>query len=88
LDIERSYSLLFIGKKENSIPAPKISSAPLLSSSIYDRRYKPNEDFLASITEKQNSWIPTAYPEYEKLSLREMIARGGGRKTFNSPPPK
>ena len=81
-------NLLMVGIKENSIQASKISNAPLLSSSVYDRPYKLNKDFLAAIKEKQSSWFPTVYPEYETLTLRELMSRAGGPKTYNSPPPK
>lgn len=78
----------FTGKKVNSIQAPKVSNTAFLSSAKYDKPYRRNEDFIAAITEKQNYWFPTVYTEYDKLTLREMMYRAGGPKTFQSPPPR
>lgn len=76
---------ILIGKKEKSV-APKTSKVPSLSSTLLDKPYRLNEDFIAAITEKQKYWFPTVYKEYEDLTIRELMTKAGGPKTFNSPP--
>uniref|UniRef100_A0A8C0N4B8 Dipeptidyl peptidase 1 n=1 Tax=Canis lupus familiaris TaxID=9615 RepID=A0A8C0N4B8_CANLF len=45
-----------------------------------NRLYKYNYEFVKAINTIQKSWTATRYIEYETLTLRDMMTRGGGRK--------
>lgn len=42
-----------------------------------NRLYKYNHDFVKAVNTIQKSWTATTYLEYEMLTLREMIRKGG-----------
>ncbi|XP_036284138.1 dipeptidyl peptidase 1 isoform X2 [Pipistrellus kuhlii] len=44
------------------------------------RLYQYSHSFVKVINAVQKSWTATTYPEYETLSLREMIRRSGGHR--------
>ncbi|KAM5319906.1 dipeptidyl peptidase 1 isoform 1-T1 [Glossophaga mutica] len=48
------------------------------SNRYSNRIYKYNHDFVKAINAVQKSWTATTYMEYETLTLRELIRRGGG----------
>ncbi|XP_045149119.1 dipeptidyl peptidase 1 [Echinops telfairi] len=43
-----------------------------------NKLYKYDHNFVKAINSIQKSWTATAYLEYETLTLRDMIRRGGG----------
>uniref|UniRef100_A0ABI7Y5L8 dipeptidyl-peptidase I n=1 Tax=Felis catus TaxID=9685 RepID=A0ABI7Y5L8_FELCA len=49
-----------------------------LPENYSNRLYQYNHDFVKAINAIQKSWTATTYMEYETLTLREMIRRGGG----------
>ncbi|XP_029812360.1 dipeptidyl peptidase 1 isoform X1 [Suricata suricatta] len=49
-----------------------------LPENYSNRLYQYNHDFVKAINSVQKSWTATTYKEYETLTLREMIRRGGG----------
>ncbi|XP_059042953.1 dipeptidyl peptidase 1 isoform X1 [Mustela lutreola] len=52
------------------------------------RLYKYNDEFVKAINTMQKSWTATRYMEYETLTLRDMMRRGGGRSSWRMPRPK
>ncbi|XP_004683769.1 PREDICTED: dipeptidyl peptidase 1 [Condylura cristata] len=50
-----------------------------LQEKYSNRLYKYNPNFVNAINTIQKSWTATTYPEYETLTLREMIRRSGGQ---------
>ncbi|KAB0406732.1 hypothetical protein E2I00_005463, partial [Balaenoptera physalus] len=71
----------FTGKKEgNTFENVNVNTAHLenLQEKYSNRLYKYNHNFVNAINAIQKSWTATAYMEYETLTLKEMIRRGGG----------
>lgn len=75
----------FYGEKQQTKVSPKISQ-PVILTSLYDRKYQPNKQFISAIKEAQKFWYPAVYEKYEKMTLREMMYRAGGPKTLKFPP--
>jgi len=46
-----------------------------------DVLYKTDHEFIKKINEQQKSWKAVHYPEYEKMTIEDMIRRAGGRKS-------
>ncbi|XP_071520204.1 dipeptidyl peptidase 1-like [Panulirus ornatus] len=44
-----------------------------------DALYKYNKEFIQSINAKQNSWWADIYPEYELMTMKDILRRAGGR---------
>ena len=46
-----------------------------------DQLYQRNVDFVAKINNVQKSWKAVHYPEYETMTMRDMVRRAGGVKS-------
>ncbi|XP_057604463.1 dipeptidyl peptidase 1 [Hippopotamus amphibius kiboko] len=71
----------FTGKKKgNTFENVNVNTAHLesLQEKYSNRLYKYNHNFVKAINAIQKSWTATTYMEYETLTLKEMIRRGGG----------
>ncbi|XP_069495602.1 dipeptidyl peptidase 1 [Ambystoma mexicanum] len=72
----------FLGKKVSSLPSP---STTVRSYEHHNRfLHKPymyNQDFVDAINSVQKSWKATMYPEYEMLTLGQLLQRTGGRSS-------
>lgn len=58
------------------VPLKMADNLPSHQASV---KYRVNPDFVEAVNNAQNSWVATVYPEYEKLTLQEHLARAGGR---------
>ncbi|XP_041850615.1 dipeptidyl peptidase 1 isoform X2 [Melanotaenia boesemani] len=67
----------FVGKRVNPVPLRK-DYKPLFKSSLLQKPYKHNLDFIDFINSVQTSWKATAYPEHEMYTLQELHYRAGG----------
>ena len=52
-----------------------------------ERLYTHNHNFVKAINTVQKSWTATAYKEYEKMSLRDLIRRSGHSQRIPRPKP-
>uniref|UniRef100_A0AC11C005 Cathepsin C n=1 Tax=Ovis aries TaxID=9940 RepID=A0AC11C005_SHEEP len=71
----------FTGRKTgNTSENVNVNTAPLagLEETYSNRLYRYNHDFVKAINAIQKSWTAAPYAEYETLTLKEMIRRGGG----------
>uniref|UniRef100_A0AAA9RYR4 dipeptidyl-peptidase I n=1 Tax=Bos taurus TaxID=9913 RepID=A0AAA9RYR4_BOVIN len=71
----------FTGRKTgNTSENVNVNTARLagLEETYSNRLYRYNHDFVKAINAIQKSWTAAPYMEYETLTLKEMIRRGGG----------
>uniref|UniRef100_A0A8C6FKF4 Dipeptidyl peptidase 1 n=1 Tax=Moschus moschiferus TaxID=68415 RepID=A0A8C6FKF4_MOSMO len=71
----------FTGRKTgNASENVTVNTARLvgLEETYSNKLYRYNHDFVKAINAIQKSWIAAPYMEYESLTLKEMIRRGGG----------
>ncbi|KAL1774587.1 dipeptidyl peptidase 1 [Sigmodon hispidus] len=72
----------FTGKKMgNPLEKVNVNVAHLgsLQERYSNRLYSYDHSFVKAINTFQKSWTATTYKEYEKLNLRDLIRRSGGR---------
>uniref|UniRef100_A0A8C4NQH2 Dipeptidyl peptidase 1 n=1 Tax=Dicentrarchus labrax TaxID=13489 RepID=A0A8C4NQH2_DICLA len=67
----------FVGKKVKPV-LPRKDYKPLFSSSLLQRPYKHNLDFIGAINSVQRSWKAAHYPEHEMYTLQQLHYRAGG----------
>ncbi|XP_033647761.1 dipeptidyl peptidase 1-like [Asterias rubens] len=65
----------YVGSK---IPAEK-SSPGKPTKDLSQQLFKTDFAFIEKINTAQNSWKAGVYPEYEKMTIEEMLQRRGGR---------
>ncbi|KAB0376430.1 hypothetical protein FD755_010874 [Muntiacus reevesi] len=71
----------FTGRKTgNTSENVNVNTARLagLEETYSNRLYRYNHDFVKAINAIQKSWTAAPYVEYESLTLKDMIRRGGG----------
>ncbi|XP_052068685.1 dipeptidyl peptidase 1-like isoform X2 [Mytilus californianus] len=76
---DRDWSC-FSGMKMSSV-APKTYQLPDNKRLYGDILYKTDHSFIKKINQHQKSWQAVHYPEYEKITVEDMIKRAGGRKS-------
>ncbi|XP_076073322.1 dipeptidyl peptidase 1-like isoform X2 [Mytilus galloprovincialis] len=76
---DRDWSC-FSGMKMSSV-APKTYQLPDNKRLYSDILYKTDHSFIKKINQHQKSWQAVHYPEYEKMTVEDMIKRAGGRKS-------
>ncbi|XP_053312536.1 dipeptidyl peptidase 1 [Spea bombifrons] len=71
----------FVGKKVVSSPRPVVNPVPFPDDAgrLSSRPYKYNLGFVEQINKAQKSWTAKVYPEYETMSIEDLIRRAGGR---------
>ncbi|XP_075054808.1 dipeptidyl peptidase 1-like [Mixophyes fleayi] len=81
----------FVGKKVSSNSGEKVNPAPFPKEGgwLSSKPFKHNPTFLEQINSVQKSWTAKAYPEYEGMSMEDLLRRAGGRKSKigSIPPP-
>ncbi|CAH2225561.1 dipeptidyl peptidase 1 [Pelobates cultripes] len=71
----------FVGKKVTASPRRIVNPVPYLEEEgrLSTRLYKYNLGFVEQINMVQKSWTATVYPEYEKMTLQNLVRRAGGK---------
>nr|DBA32443.1 TPA: hypothetical protein GDO54_000237 [Pyxicephalus adspersus] len=81
----------FVGKKISGSSGKKLHPAPFPTNAgrLSSIPYRSNHAFVKQINSVQKSWTATMYPEYEGMSMEDLIKRAGGRKSRipSIPPP-
>lgn len=78
----------FVGKKISGASGKKLNPAPFQLGAGHIP-YRSNPAFVEQINSVQKSWTATVYPEYEGMSMEDLLKRAGGRKSRipSIPPP-
>ncbi|XP_075054810.1 dipeptidyl peptidase 1-like [Mixophyes fleayi] len=81
----------FVGKKVSSKSGERVNPSPYPKEGgwLSSKPFKHNPTFLEQINSVQKSWTAKAYPEYERMSMEDLLRRAGGRKSkiASIPPP-
>ena len=73
-----------LGKKVSDIqPSKKQNLKPL--STLRDRKFIPNQDFVDQINSVQSSWKAGVYGEYKGMTMEQLMRRAGGANKFDFP---
>ena len=71
-----------LGKKISGIPLPiKQELKPF--SSLRNRKFIPNHEFVDQINSVQSSWKAGVYEEYNGMTVEQLMRRAGGPKKFD-----
>ena len=73
-----------LGKKISGIPLPKKQKLKPFSS-LRNRNYIPNHEFVDQINSVQSSWKAGVYEEYNGMTVEQLMHRAGGPKKFDFP---
>ncbi|XP_018408749.1 PREDICTED: dipeptidyl peptidase 1 [Nanorana parkeri] len=81
-DLGRNWAC-FVGKKISESSGKKLNPAPFPSDTgrLSSAPYRHNPAFVEQINSVQKSWTATVYPEYEGMSMEDLLKRAGGRKS-------
>ncbi|KAM4795299.1 dipeptidyl peptidase 1 [Rhinophrynus dorsalis] len=72
----------FVGKKISSSSGRTVNPVPFPKhDGLSGRLYSYNYGFVERINKIQKSWTATVYPEYEGMSVEDLIRRAGGRNS-------
>ncbi|KAG8453056.1 hypothetical protein GDO86_004752 [Hymenochirus boettgeri] len=72
----------FVGKKISLASGVNVNLDPFpKAGSLSSRVYRYNHDFVQQINTVQKSWTATVYPEYETMSIEDLVRRAGGRNS-------
>ncbi|KAM8975300.1 dipeptidyl peptidase 1 isoform 2-T2 [Pelodytes ibericus] len=73
----------FVGKKVTTSPRRVVNPVPFPDDAgrLSSRPYKSNLGFVEQINSVQKSWTATVYPEYEQMSIQDLIRRAGGKNS-------
>lgn len=74
------------GKKVSEKPLPKKENLKPLTS-LENRKFVPNQEFINQINRAQSSWKAVVYDKYRGMTVAQLTARAGGPKKLNFPKP-
>uniref|UniRef100_A0A8C5QEC6 Dipeptidyl peptidase 1 n=1 Tax=Leptobrachium leishanense TaxID=445787 RepID=A0A8C5QEC6_9ANUR len=71
----------FVGKKVTTSPRRVVNPVPFIEDEgrLSSRLFKHNAGFIEQINMIQSSWKARVYPEYQTMSLQDLIRRAGGK---------
>ena len=85
LSFHRNVLCFFsLGKKISGIPLPKNQKLKSFSS-LRNRKFIPNHEFVDQINSVQSSWKAGVYEEYNGMTVEQLMRRAGGPKKFDFP---
>ncbi|NP_001080511.1 cathepsin C L homeolog precursor [Xenopus laevis] len=72
----------FVGKKVSAESGVRVNPDPFPKKEMLTSRvYNYNHDFVKQINTVQKSWTASVYPEYEGMSIEDLVRRAGGRNS-------
>ena len=73
-----------LGKKISGIPLPKKQELKPFSS-LRNRKFIPNHEFVDQVNSVQSSWKAGVYEEHNGMTMEQLMRRAGGPKKFDFP---
>ncbi|XP_072026805.1 dipeptidyl peptidase 1-like [Amphiura filiformis] len=66
----------------------KMNKKSLPTKPQKEQMYQTDHDMIKKINAAQNSWVAGDYPEFDKMTMEQMIKKSGGRKSRVAVRPK
>jgi len=84
----KNWGCFFGVRNEDTVKKPKMHRLPKRSVYLESRKYGSKEDFVERINNHQTSWRAAVYPQFENMTISQLIKMAGGRKNVPNVRPR
>lgn len=77
-----------ISAENEEYPHMKLTHLPKRSAWLESTRYGLKEEFVERINTHQAEWTAAVYPQFENMTVGELVQMAGGRKIVPSVKPR